>query len=74
MLDNTKLLLPQYLINLSGERVGVFLDIETYQRIMEELEDKRDNLLMDEVENDERIPLEEALREEDERRGKIVPG
>ena len=59
---------PQYVVDQEGKRVSVILDIETFRRIQEELEDFYDNLLMDEVEDEPRIPLEDALREEEELR------
>ena len=33
----------QYIVDENGERVGIVLDIETYRRIMELLEDVIDN-------------------------------
>ena len=70
MSDDTTTLMPspQYITNRNGERIGVFIDLETYQRFIEDLEDLYDNQLMDEVEDEERTPWEEVRRKEDERR------
>ncbi|MDP8238607.1 MAG: hypothetical protein P9X24_05925 [Candidatus Hatepunaea meridiana] len=61
---------PQFIINEKGERVSAILDIETFRRIMEQLEDIYDNYLMDEVENEPGIPWEE-VKESLKREGKI---
>jgi len=60
---------PQYIVNDKGERVSVVLDIGTFRRIMEDLEDAYDNRLIDETEGEPGMPLDQALREEDQRRG-----
>ncbi|MDQ3236498.1 MAG: type II toxin-antitoxin system prevent-host-death family antitoxin, partial [Actinomycetota bacterium] len=59
----------RYLTDENGERVGVLLGIEEYERLMEELEELDDIRAYDEAkaeierEGDEAIPLEQAMRE-----------
>ena len=59
----------RYLVDENGERVGVLLDIEEYERLIEELEELSDIRAYDEAkaeikrEGDEAIPLEQAMRE-----------
>ncbi|NQS97950.1 MAG: hypothetical protein HQ591_05810 [candidate division Zixibacteria bacterium] len=60
---------PQYIVDSKGKKVGVILDMDTFREMMEALEDLYDNRLMDEVEDEETMPLEYVLRDEDERRG-----
>lgn len=57
----------QYIVDEDGERVGIVLDIETYQRIMELLEDVIDNKLIEETLGEPTTPWEEvkeSLRQE----------
>ncbi|MDQ3568640.1 MAG: type II toxin-antitoxin system prevent-host-death family antitoxin [Actinomycetota bacterium] len=66
----------RYLTDENGERVGVLLGIEEYERLMEELEELDDIRAYDEAkaeierEGDEAIPLEQAMREI--REGKVT--
>ncbi|MBA2345536.1 MAG: hypothetical protein H0V83_10695 [Rubrobacter sp.] len=59
----------RYLVDENGERVGVLLGIEAYERLIEELEELSDIRAYDEAkveikrEGDEAIPLEQAMRE-----------
>jgi len=73
----------RYLVNESGERVGVLLGIEEYERLIEELEELEDIRAYDEataaIESGEDKPtsLREALpriereREESRRKGLV---
>jgi hypothetical protein len=58
---------PQFIVDEEGKRVGVILDIESYQRL---IEDYSDNRLIDESLGEATFPLEEVLREEDRRRSR----
>lgn len=66
----------KYMVDENGRRVGVFLDIEEYERLIEELEELEDIRAYDEAkaeierEGDEAIPLEQAMREI--REGKVT--
>lgn len=68
----------RYLTNEKGERIGVLLDIEEYERLIEKLEELADIQAYDEAkaeierEGDEAIPLEQAMREI--REGKVTGG
>lgn len=59
----------RYVTDEKGERVGVILDVQEYERLMEALEDLADLRAADEalreIESgeDEVIPLEQAVRE-----------
>jgi PHD/YefM family antitoxin component YafN of YafNO toxin-antitoxin module len=59
----------RYVTDEKGERVGVILDVQEYERLMEALEDLADLRAADEalreIESgeDEVIPLERAVRE-----------
>ena len=61
---------PQYIVDSKGKKVGVILDMDTFREMMEALEDLLDNKLMDEVENEPRIPWDE-VKESLEREGKL---
>lgn len=50
---------PQFLVNEDGERISVLLDMGSFHRIVEILNDIEDNMLMDEVENEPRIAWED---------------
>lgn len=61
----------KYLVDDTGERVGVLLDIDQYQRILEELEELESVRAYDAAKaaQDESIPLDQAIKEiEQERR------
>ncbi len=68
----------RYMVDENGRRVGVFLDIEEYERLIEELEELEDIRAYDEAkaeierEGDAAIPLEQAMREI--REGKVTGG
>ncbi len=70
----------RYVVNEDGERVGVILDIEEYERMVEELEEFEDILATQaydeakaEIERgeDELIPWEQAKKEIGEERAKL---
>ena len=61
----------KYLVDDTGERVAVLLDIDQYQRILEELEELETVRAYDAAKGaqDESIPLDQAIKEiEQERR------
>ncbi len=61
----------KYLVDDTGERVGVLLDIDQYQRILEELEELESVRAYDAAKaaQDESVPLDQAIKEiEQERR------
>jgi PHD/YefM family antitoxin component YafN of YafNO toxin-antitoxin module len=59
----------RYVTDENGERVGVILDVKEYERLIEAVEDLADLRAADEAlreiesEEDEVIPLEQAIRE-----------
>lgn len=55
----------RFLVDEEGHRVGVLLDIEEYQRILEELEELESIRAYDaaKASGDEAIPFEQALQE-----------
>jgi len=59
----------RYLTDENGERIGVLLDIQEYERLMEELEELEDIRAYDEAVaaiergEDEVIPFEQAMEE-----------
>ncbi len=62
----------QYLTDREGKRVGVVLDLEQFQRIVEELEDIRVyDAAMASV--DEVIPFNQAIAEIEQGRGRREP-
>lgn len=68
----------RYLTNEKGERIGVLLDIEEYERLIEELEELSDIRAAEEARRelesgeDEVIPFDQAVREI--REGKVPRG
>jgi hypothetical protein len=54
-----------FVVDKNGNRVGVFLDIEAYQKIIEELEELDDLRAFDlaKARNNEPIPFEQAVKE-----------
>ncbi len=64
----------QYVVDENGKRVSVVLDIEEYERMVEELEDAADARAADEVRaavargDDEFVPYEQAREEITRRR------
>jgi len=67
----------RYITDKSGERVGVILDVEQYNRLLEAAEDLADLRAADEaireIESgeDELLPLDEAVREMEEERRRL---
>jgi hypothetical protein len=57
--------MEQYLTDGLGNRIGVLLDIATYQRLLERLEELESYYFYDEAiaSEDESIPLEQAIVE-----------
>lgn len=55
----------RFLVDEEGHRVGVLLDIEEYQRILEDLEELASIRAYDaaKASGDEAIPFEQALQE-----------
>jgi hypothetical protein len=55
----------RFLVDESGQRIGVLLDIEDYQRLLEELEELEAIRAYDaaKASEDEVLPLEQALAE-----------
>jgi len=55
----------RYLVDGQGNRIGVVLDIEVYQKLLEELEEFESLYAFDraKADNEEAIPLEEAIAE-----------
>ena len=60
----------QYLTDREGKRVGVVLDMEQFQRIVEELEELEDIRAFDAAQAsvEETIPFEQAIAEIEQRR------
>ena len=55
----------KFVTDKKGKRVGVFLDIEDYQKILEELEELESIKAYDRAKasGDEEIPFEQAVQE-----------
>lgn len=55
----------RYVTDESGDRVGVILDLEEYQRLLEEAEELESIRVFDaaKASGDEAIPLEQAIQE-----------
>ncbi len=60
----------KYLVDDTGERVGVLLDIDQYQRILEELEELESVRAYDAAKaaQDESGPLDQAIKEIEQER------
>jgi PHD/YefM family antitoxin component YafN of YafNO toxin-antitoxin module len=60
----------RYIVDENGQRVGVVLDIEDYQRLLEELEELEAIRAYDvaKASGDEVVPLDQALAEIDKDR------
>jgi hypothetical protein len=56
---------PEFLTNAKGERIKVVIDIDEYEKILEELEDLEDLRAVDErkAAGEIPIPFEEAMAE-----------
>ncbi len=67
----------RYVTDEKGERVGVILDMQEYQRVMEALEELADLRAADEAleaiarGEEEILPLDEAVREMEEERSRL---
>jgi len=67
----------RYITDKSGERVGVILDVEQYNRLLEAAEDLADLRAADEAleaisrGEEELLPLDEAVREMEEERRRL---
>ncbi len=59
-----------FVVDKEGHKIGVFLDMKTYERIMEELEELEDIRAFDEAREakDEAISFEQAIREIEQKR------
>jgi hypothetical protein len=60
----------QFVVDEQGKRVGVLLDVATYQKVLDALEELECIRLYDEAKasGEELIPLEEAIRQIESRR------
>ncbi len=60
----------KYLVDDTGERVGVLLDIDQFQRILEELEELESVRAYDAAKaaQDESVPLDQAIKEIEQER------
>ena len=60
----------RYVVDERGQRVGVILDVEEYQRIVEELEELESIRAFDSAKasSDETIPFEQAISEIEQER------
>ena len=60
----------RFLVDESGQRIGVLLDIEDYQRLLEELEELEAIHAYDaaKASGDEVLPLEQALADVEKNR------
>jgi hypothetical protein len=67
--DMSTTLRPRYVVDEQGRPSAVLLEIEEYRRILEELEELEAIRAFDEAKasGDEAIPLEQALREIEQR-------
>ncbi len=56
---------PRYMVNEEGQRVAVVLDLDAYNKLMEELEELDDLRAYDEAKasGETAIPIEQALAE-----------
>ncbi len=67
----------RYVTDEKGERVGVILDVQEYERLMEALEDLADLRAADEAlqaiarGEEEILPLDEAIREMEQERSRL---
>ncbi len=55
----------RFVVDKDGNRIGVYLDIGDYRKLMEALEDLEEIRAYDEAKasNDEAIPFEQAVKE-----------
>lgn len=58
-----KVAAPQYITDVKGRKISVVLSVKDYERMVEELEDKEDVRLYDEVKarKEKSIPFEQYL-------------
>jgi hypothetical protein len=61
----------RFIVDENGKRVGVVLDIEHYQKLLDDLEELADIRAYDEAKasGEKAIPLDQALREIERKRG-----
>ncbi len=60
----------KFLVDEKGEKIGVFLDIEEYRRVIEALEELESIRAYDEAKGsgDEAVPFEQAVEEIEKRK------
>ena len=60
-----KLKTPQFIVDESGNRTAVILDLQSYEELVEALEELEDIRAYDDAKasNEEPIPLEQAIKE-----------
>lgn len=64
----------QYLTDDEGETIGVFLSIQHYNELLEQIEELEDIRLFDEAKSDknqEAIPFQEAIEEIEQQRNDL---
>jgi hypothetical protein len=63
-----------FVIDKEGHKIGVFIDIKTYRKLLEELEDLDDIRVYDEAKasGEEAIPFDQAVREIERSRRKCA--
>ena len=68
--DGMSTIKERYIVDESGTRIGVLLDIEDYQRLLKELEELESIRAYDaaKASGDEAIPFEQAVAEIENRR------
>ncbi len=61
---------PRYMVNEEGQRVAVVLDLDAYNKLIEELEELEDIRAYDEAKasGETAIPIEQALSEIERKR------
>ncbi len=69
MTTNALKLNPHFVTNQRGRRTGVLIDMKSWRRLQELIEDIEDVASIDESRNEETVPLEQVLREERQKRG-----
>ena len=67
----------RYVVDENGKRVGVLLDVEEYERMVEELEEMEDVRAAEEVRaaiergEEDLLPFDEAVKEIEEKRKRL---
>jgi hypothetical protein len=56
---------PQFIVDEKGNRTGVILDMQSYEELLDAVEELEDIRAYDEAKalNEEAIPLEQAIKE-----------